>query len=65
MIIEVVLYDMRDKFSKKISCYDWVEAMHFLSDNHQRSCRVGISVNGSPEVVLSVSDCITLLEVKS
>jgi len=64
MSITVTLYNMKDQLVRSLSTYDWVDAMKYVDKYHERSCRIGISVNGSPETILSVSDSICLIEVK-
>lgn len=64
MNITVTLYNMKDQLARSLSTNDWVDAMRYVDKHHERSCRVGISVNGSPETILSISDSICLIEVK-
>lgn len=64
MNITVTLYNLKDQVSRSLSTSDWVEAMEYVDKHHERSCRVGISVNSSPETILGISDSINLIEVK-
>jgi hypothetical protein len=65
MSIVVTIYNMKDQPTRRFHTEDWVDAMQYVEKHHERSCMVGISVNASPEVVLIVSENISVYEVKT